>query len=402
MAYQTGRNISVAYGVETTFGTPAAANLNTAKTFRANSGGLNLSKQAYESGENRSDGMSTRGRHGQRNVSGQYMADLSHGTFDDLIEAVMRSTWVAAGSITEATSAMSSATMSATGSVITFSAGSVITAGLKVGMVIRNTAGLDAADRNKNLRVVGLTATTITIAGTLTTVSGPVSAYTFTFGKYLLQGTTRRSWTFEEREADIDGSELFAGNRISSMQIEVAPNQNARVTFGIVGQDMSVKTSGDSPYFTNLVATTTTLGMSCADCAILYNGSAITDLTGVTLSIDLNASGTSIVGDDVTPDVFDNNARVTGRITGLRQDFTKVANFLAEDQLSLHLLFVENESEPKSYISVFVGNLTLASSSKSELGSDGPRTQSFDLAIGKDERGGAYPATMVMIQTDAA
>jgi hypothetical protein len=401
MAYQTGRAISVAYGIETTFGTAAAGNLATAKTFRANSGGLNLTKQAYESGESRSDGMSTRGRHGQKNVQGQYIADLSHGTFDDLIEAVMRSTWVSALAVDETSASLGAVTISG-GNTLTAAGGSWITAGFRVGMVVRLTSGFAAGNLNKNLRITALTATVMTVTGVTLTNEGPIAAWDITAGKHLLQGTTRRSWTIEEREADIDGSELFVGNRISSLQIEIAPNQNARVTFGIAGQDMSVKTGADSPYFTSLVAATTTLGMSCADCAILYNGTAIADLTGLTLSIDLNAAGTPVVGADVTPDVFENNAKVTGRISGLRQDFNKVSNFLAEDQLSLHLLLVENESEPQSYISVFVGNVTLGSASKSELGNDGPRTQNFDLLVGKDERGGAYAATMVLIQTDAA
>lgn len=399
MAYQTGRQISVAYGVETTFGTAAAANLATAKTFRANSGGLNLTKQTYESGENRSDGMMTRGRHGQRAVSGQYVADLSHGTFDDLFEAIMRSTWVAALALDESTASLGTVTVGT--HTLTAAGGSWITAGVRVGMVIRLTSGFAAGNLNKNLRVTGVTATVLTVAETLTTGTNP-TAWDITAGKYLLQGTTRRSWTIEEREGDIDGSELFTGNRASSLQIEVAPNGNAKVTFGFVGQDMTTKEGVDSPYFTNLVATTTSLGMSCADMSILYNGTAIADLTGCTIGIDLSAQGAPIVGANVTPDVFDNLAKMTGRISGLRQDFTKVANFLDEDQLALHLLFVENESEPKNYISVFLGNITLGAASKSELGSDGPRTQSFDLLIGKDERGGAYAPTMVMIQTDAS
>ncbi len=398
--YQTGRQIRVAYGVETSFGVAAAADLATAKTFRANSGAINLTKKTSSSGENRADGMMTRARHGQREVKGSYVADLSHGTFDDLIEAVMRGTWTADLTITAATPALSSATLSVGAHTITASAGSWITAGLRVGQVIILGDGFGPTNLvGIMLHITGLTATVITVAETLTVEAGPLASYTVFAGKSLLQGVTRRSFSVEEAELDVDGSELFTGCRVSKMALDVKPNNNATVTFDFAGQNMTVKEGADSPYFTDN-ATTTSLGLACADMAILFNGDAIVDLTSCSLSVDLSAAGTDVVGSTITPDVFENLAKVTAKISGLRHDFSKVKNFLAEDQLSLHLLFVDPVFH--QYISIFVGNLTLGTASKSQLGKDGPRTQDFDLLIGKDERGGAYAPTMLLIQTDAA
>ena len=86
MAYQSGRNIRVAYKEESAFGVlPGDTD---AAVFRINSGGLTLAKEPINSNELRADGMTTRGRHGSRSVTGNYVADHSVGTFDDLIEAV--------------------------------------------------------------------------------------------------------------------------------------------------------------------------------------------------------------------------------------------------------------------------------------------------------------------------
>lgn len=402
MAYQTARQIEVVYKVEETFGTAPAA--TGADGFRANTGGLNLTKDPIQSNENRRDGQTTRGRHGSRNVSGNYTGDLSVGTFDDLIEALFWGTFDSAVSIDDETAAMSSATIAIASNVVTSSAGSFITAGLRVGDVIRSTEGFHADDLNANIRIVGLTATTITCLRAdgedLTDVAGPVSAYTITRAKKVIQSTTRRSFTFEERESDIDGSELFTGCRIGSMALEMQPNGMATVNFGIVGQNMTTKTGAESPFFTTPTYTTTQ-GLTAVEAKIMLGSTEIVDLTGVTLNFDRRAAGNPVVGSVVTPDVFDNTLQITGSISGLRQDLTRTAAFLAETDLSLHLLFAENTAEPAAFISLFIPYLSLASSSKSELGQDGPRTQTLDLMIGKDERGGAYEAAMAVYQTSA-
>lgn len=398
MSHQTGRNILVAYKEENTFGTPEAGTGGT--VFRPNSGKLELAKAAIESNENRRDGLKTRGRHGSKSVSGNYSGDLSLGSYDDFIEAVFRGTFSAAITITEATAAMSSATLSVTAGSIVASAGSWLTAGLRVGEVIRLGSGFVSANQDRNIRITGLTATTISVAETLTAEAGPLASYSLTRPKTLLQGTTPRSFTVEETEIDIDSSEVFSGCRIGQMQLQMQPNGMATVDFGIVGQDMDIKTGVDSPSLTDPVASTS-IGVTAVEAVIRLGTTDLLDVSALNLSIYLNASGNPVVGSSLTPDVFTNQAMVEGSITALRQDVSKVQNFLNEDQLSLHILFTENESEPKDFCSFYVGNLTLASASKSELGQDGPRTQDLTLMIGVDERGGAFDATSVKYQTSA-
>src|SRR5690606_3586591 len=137
-----------------------------------------------------------------------------------------------------------SATISVASNVITASGGSFITAGLRVGDVIRATEGLHTDDTDVNLIITGLTATAITCVRAdgeaMTDVTGPVNSWTITRPRKVMQGSTRKAFTFEEREIDIDGSEVFEWCRIGSMNFELQPNGMAIVTFGIVGRDMTV------------------------------------------------------------------------------------------------------------------------------------------------------------------
>src|SRR5690606_32576391 len=238
---------------------------------------------------------------------------------------------------------MSSATLSTTANTIVASAGSWITAGLRVGDVIRETEGLATGNKGRNLRIVGLTASTITVAETLTVEAGPIAAYTIVRPKKLIQGQVARSFTFEEHEADIDGSEVFKGVRVGSVQIQMQPNGMCILTFGLVGQDMEVMTGANAPYFTS-PAETVSVGLTAVEAKIRLGGTDVLDVSSIDLTLNVNASGTPVVGSVLTPDVFTDLASVEGTITALKQDVTRSEQYLNEDELSLHLMFEEHET----------------------------------------------------------
>lgn len=396
MAYQSGRNILVAYKPEVTFGVlPDGA--TGSKVFRINTGGLNLTKEPIRSNENRRDGQITRGRHGSRSVTGSYPMDFSLGACDDFIEAVFRGSF-------DAPLALAGLAVAADAGAKTFTraTGSWITDGLRVGDVVRFgafTAG-GAPNNGTNFRIAGLTATVMTVAEEVTTIAEQ-SAITLTRPKKLLMGTTPRSFSIEEREIDIDGSKIFTGVRVGQMQLQMQPNGNVILTFTFVGQDMTTKTGADSPYFVSPVATTS-IGMTAVEAKIRLGAQDVVDVTSIDITINLNASGMPVVGSVLTPEVFTNQATVEGSVSALKQDLSRVQNFLNEDQLSLHLLFTQNGAEPRDFGSFFIGNLTLSGATDSEVGQDNGRTQQLPLLIGKDERGGAYTESTVVYQTSAA
>ncbi|MHA6690597.1 phage tail tube protein [Devosia sp. A449] len=396
--YQSGRNVAVSYAPEETYGVKAAA--SPSKAFRPNSGGLTLAKEPIRSNEVRRDGMTTRGRHGSRSVAGSYVGDMSVGSFDDLIEAVFRGTFEPALAITEATAELSSATLAVAANTVTASAGSWITAGLRVGDVIRLGAGFVVANQDRNVRVTGLTATTITVAETLIAEAGPLASYEITRPKKLTQGLVARSFTVEEYEADIDGSEVFTGVRVGSLQIQLQPNGMTILTFGLVGQDMEVLEGAASPYFT-APTETVSIGLTAVEAKIRIGADDVLDVSSVDLTLNLNASSVPVVGSVLTPDVFTNLAGVEGTITALKSDVARSKQFLNEDELSLHLLFEEHETGAADFCSFFLGNFTLASATKGEIGQDNARTQSFTLLTGVDERGGAFDRTILKYQTSA-
>lgn len=145
----------------------------------------------------------------------------------------MRGTWTAAVAITQAT--MTSITT--TSSTIVAAGGSWLTQGVRVGDVIRLTGHSTVGNNDRNLRVIAVTATTITVAEVLTTDAVADTSFTVTILKKLIQPTTpvRRSFTFEEYNIDVDLTERATGCRISSLRLTGGPDSMAVVEFGIVG-----------------------------------------------------------------------------------------------------------------------------------------------------------------------
>ena len=396
MTFQTGNNISVRYKVQAGLGTPATGSGGKELPIVA-SGGLVPQKAAIESPEVRADGMSSLGRHGSRSVAGDYAAVVRVGATDELIEAVVRGTWSAAVAITQAD--VTSITTTAT--TIVGASGSWISLGVAAGDVIRLTDHSTAANNNKNIPVVSVSASTITVpAGYLTLDAAPDSTFTLTRLRRVTNAVppVARYFTFDEYHADIDQSELFTDCVISSLALSMGADETVQATFGIVGRQFDSKTTGDSPVLTgptqylssNLVAT---------DAVILKNGVAVTDLTGFELTLDMSASTLPVIGAVVSPDVFPNNSTLSGSFSLVRSDLTFLADFADETVLSLFFLLTEPSSEPKPALGVYIPYIKLMSAPDAPFGGDGAMISTVNWSAGKQPTATGKLESMITFST---
>jgi hypothetical protein len=90
MAFAQGSRSSLSYIVESTFGTTPAGNF-TNLPFSTHS--LNLTKDRVAGNDIQADRMPRVDRHGNRQVSGDIVADLRDGDYDALLESAMLNTW---------------------------------------------------------------------------------------------------------------------------------------------------------------------------------------------------------------------------------------------------------------------------------------------------------------------
>lgn len=408
--YQSERNGYVAFKAQTSRGAKASG--AGARILPIAGGNGKLQKGVAGSALIRRDALTVRGRHTSNKTMGSYSSELVVGTAaDDVYEAVMRGTWAAGATITEATVAIASAKITAAGNTVTFSAGSVITAGVRVGEVHRWATGLNAADIGRNLITTGVTATSITYAQALTTVTVPVASWSFSQpGRSLINPAIpiNRYFTIEEAELDIQGGELFGDAMFGKMSFKLGTTGVISTNYDWTGTgDFTAIEPGDGPYFTDPVDFTA-VPLSVADATIRFGTETLADMTALEFTFDLGLSAEEVSGAKVSPKVADGSLAINASMTCLRKDLAWVKAFDAETPLSAYLLA---EGEPdtngiKPFFFLYLPNFTLGETAKSEFKKEG-KTKSQTLTIprelvGVDFRGGAFDRTMARIQVSNA
>lgn len=408
--YQSQSNALMAYKVQSAQGTQSSGSGGTQLRLADGSAGVKMTKAITESAEVRADGMRSRGRHGIQKLTGAWNHQASIGSCEPIIEAIMRDTFAATLIITEATSGGPTSVTIGANSIVGNS-GSWITVGLRVGDVVRGTNLTDATNNSKNIRLTGVTALTLTTAETLVVNATPDTSFTITRPKKLIQsGTLTNRWfTAEDYEGDIDGTEVATDFVWTNAKVHMSPNGILMLDPGGIGTgQFQALTGASAPLFTSPTLNTA-VPLSVVDATIRLNGVDLVELSSFDLTMDIGGNAPETFGSGAqkySPAVFTGQMGITIGMTALRKDLARVANFVAEDVLTLHCLAVENTSEPKAFLAFSLTNFTFGGVDKSALNrAAGPRTETIQIPVGlvgKDETGGAYDGTMIKWQGTGA
>jgi len=388
---QTGPNVQVALKRQSGIGVPASGSGAIGLEVVPQQG-LKLTKAIIPNEAIRRDGQTARGRHGSRKADSAYQIQIGVGMCDDLLEAVMRGTWVASANLTSS----DFTTITTTTSTIVFASGNPITKGIHRGDKIKLTGSATSGNNGKWLRVVGVSSTAITLpAGSLTLNATPDSGATIVIAKTVTNGTTpvERYYTVEEFGQDINEGLLGTDLKISKLELQIQPNKNIIATFTFMGLDVTEQDS--SANFTSPVYSTA-LPLVMADGTIRVNGVDYSVLTGFTLTWDLGGSVPDVLS-KTAPDVFLANGKISGSFTAIRQDMTFFAAFRAETQVDF---FIDMVDTAGNFLSVYVGNATL-SGADAPLVANGPLVATVPWAGGIDDGGSDRALTTLKWATSA-
>jgi hypothetical protein len=395
--YQGSSNVLAAIKRETTTGVAATASGATQMRVTS-SPGLVLQRANIQSAEKRSDMLKTLARLGGKSVSGSYNAELTiGGATDILLEAIMRSTWSAA--VTTAASTFT--TLTAGVSTITGASGSFLSTGIRVGDVLNLTGTAVAANNNINLRVVSVTATLITLAGTPLSVGTADATGNLVRLKKIVSGATatRYSHTIEQYNTDIDLSELFLGCRLTGLKLSFKPGAMGTVQYTFMGLDRTLLTAGTSPWFTTPTLTTG-LDLIADDSALRYNGVDVVNFTGFDIDFSLAAKAEPVIGTFVSPDIFDNDLTVTASVTALRSDFSNLTAYDAETEFEASILLQEPTGAPKGCLRIFLPRVKIGAASAPFAG-DGAMIETLPLLVGAKVAATGYDAGVANISSSA-
>lgn len=344
-------------------------------------------------------------RHGVKLVNGTINALLSPGTYSDPISAILRRDFAAVPSITGA-----SITIAGSGPyTVTRAAGSFLTDGIKVGMVVRLTAGtFNAANLNKNLLVTGVTALVLTVSvlnGSTLTAEGPIASATVSVpGKvtYAAESSQTKVYhTVEEWYPDASISERNLDVRFVQASLSLPGSGNATATLTAIGLDQSKDTTA---YFTSPTAESTTDVLVAASGILLVNGVAQATVTD--LSIDINGNGTpadGVVGTNIRPDVFVGKVMVTGSFTCYFEGGTIPDLYRDETATSIISALSAGTAANADFMTIALSALKLNSSTPDDQETGLKRVYNFEAYY--NAAGGAAlanTATTIQIQDSAA
>lgn len=383
------------YKAESTYGTIPAA--GSAQYLRRVQSSLDLMKDTYQSNEIRTDQQVYDFRHGVRRVQGKITGELSCTTYSDFLAAALRKAWATTAAITGA-----SITISGSGPyTIARAAGSFLTDGVKVGDVVRLTAGsFTAGNLNKNLvvtAVVALELTVVVLNSSTLTAEGPIASATVTIqGKRVWTpqtGHTDNSFSIEHHYSDLDQSEVFSGCKPTKISIGLPPTGLATIDMDMMGQNVTTYSAGNAPYFTSPTAATATGLMQSVNGVLRMGGAAVANITGLTIDIASNYSGDPVVGATTVPFLFAGRILVTGQLTAYFDSVTLRDAFLNETEIDMIAVFSASNDANAAFLSFVCPRIKVGGSSKND--GEGGLVQTIPFQALLDGTGGSGADTEI-------
>ena len=313
-AVAQGINKRVVFAKQSALGSPATTG---GQIMRRTSAVFAEARETYENNEIVSHQQSTGATAGVRRTTGRLDGLLSPGTYSGLLASLLRKDQAATPAITGL-----SITVAGSGPTytVTRASGDFLTGGVKIGDVVRLTAGsFDAANLNKNLLVIGVTSTVLTVIplnGSTLTAEGPIASATVTVrGKKTwapASSHTNDYYTVEEVYSDLTRFEQFKDCKIASAEVGIPATGNSTISFDVPG--LSKSRSGSATIGSPSAETTSDV-LTAVNGVIVVNG-VITPVTGGSITISGNiAPGEAEVGSNSISDMIRGRIAVSGTIT---------------------------------------------------------------------------------------
>lgn len=397
-------NKVVALYKQTGLGVPRSG--SGSQAFRREASVGKLAVSSYENNEITSHQQSTGKTHGGRSATFSLNGLLSPNTYSTIFASLLRGPFAATTPVT------ASITIAGTAGAwtLTDAANNFLTAGIKIGDVIRITAGTyaNAVNRDNNILITGVTATVITGAtlnASVLIAEGPIAASTITVkGKKCIApitGQTSDYWTAEEYQSDITKSELFTDTVFGSADVAIPASGNTTVAFSAVALNRS---STGAQVLTTPTAETTTSVVQGIKGLVLVAGATVANVTGAKIKIDGKvAAMDNVLGSNVAPDVVRGTLSVSGDLTAYYQDAVMSGYFDAATPISIVIVDAVDGTNASEFVAFTMSKVILDGDDKDSGAKGIIRTYPFTAQI--NGSGGAALAndlTIISLQDSQA
>lgn len=304
-------------------------------TVRHTGATLGITKGTFVSEEQRPDRQISDMRHGTKQTGGEIQFELSYGSFDKFLEAVLCGTWTPArtANTISAAAADNSLNDSANG-FQEFEAGDkILVAGF-------TGAGTTA---NGTLTVVSRTASKIVVSGATLVDDAAGEVVTITpITAHLKAGTARRSFSVlrDFTDTTTDRFELYTGVELNTLSLTIPVEGMITGSFAAIGKGMSI--SNAAPAGATFTAPTTTSPLDGFHGALKEGGAAIATVTEVQFTLENGIAPRFTLGsDEAQLRASIDRSNLTGSVTVHAEDASMLKKFLNETESSLELNFID-------------------------------------------------------------
>ena len=393
MAIETGTASQLRFKRQTAKGTIAGT--TGGQILRRTSAKHKLGKETYTTEAEMTSTQQLRSsRHGIKLVDAAVSGIWSPGTYSDMLSAVMRRDFATITPITGA-----SITIAGAGPTYSVSraAGSFLTDNVKIGMVVRLSAGaFNAANLNKNLLVTAVTALVLTVMAVNSVAlvaEGPIATATVSMpgkGTFIPPtGHTNVYYTVEEFSPSVPYSEQSLDVKYVSADLKLPGSGNAEISFTGMGLD---QTTSAGAYFTAPTAESVTDTLVSASGLLLINGVAQAIVTDLSITLDGKpqpADGT--VGSNIRADVFRGKLIIKGSFTAYFDSGVIHDLFVNETSTSLLMVLTAGTTANADFVAIAIPRMDIDDSDKDDAETGKKRTYQFTAEY--NVAGGAGLAT---------
>jgi len=342
MAIANSDQLSLYYAVESTFGTPDAA--ATLEPFRFTSESLKKDTETVRSAEITTDRQDADVARVNESASGTLGYELSHSSFET---AIGMGVFQGAGSNANKGFTLKGAATTITATTISFDAGTqeirdsangFVSAGFAVGDWV---ACSGTASHNDLYQLSTVAAGAMTLVGGQAAVVNESAGASMTVGnaKFVENGVTQRSFSFEKRYGDLSATDEFVqypGMVFNTMSLNVQPGAIVTGEFGLLGK--TEQDGGGSSYGAGdaAVSTTNVINATGNVTAVLEAKAAFT-VTGLTVEITNNGEALNEVASLGAIDIASGKFQVSGTLTLFLRDkaFLEKYRGFTETELSI-------------------------------------------------------------------
>lgn len=333
-----------------------------------------------------------------------YASQLAPGAQIDFFQGMLRRNYATVTAYTAATIAA----VAGPPGTFTRSVGSWITDGFRIGMVVRQTGWTTTAvaNNNRNYRIIGLTATVMTVSGigdeAVVAKAAGDSVTVTVVGKVTFIPATnqlRLYYTFEDWLPDmtVPKADIYEDCRIQTIGINVPATGMATISAQLLARN--VVTLG-AAHFTAPAAANTTQSVTGISGMLRIAGVDVAIITSLSLQIAAQVGAEPNIGARQVFDIVLGPLAINGNGSAMLTDYTFIDLMRNETEAELILLMESDSTINAPFICVTLPRIRIQNPTKSD-GQMG-LMQRFSFVGLENTSSTAYEATSFMIQDSAA